>query len=129
MNGGKRPGAGRKPGRPNSKRTELMKLAGEDLSAKTLSEIDVIGAWKRLLNCASPRVVAATLMYLHDRTFGRPTQMLQANLQQHVTINLNWSTAPEWAQPHEPEPVPVSNRLAIPIESLLSDSSENKNDN
>ncbi len=127
MNGGKRPGAGRKPGKANSKRAELMKLAGEDLSGKVLAEVDVVAAWKRLLDCASPKVVFATLSYLHDRVYGRPVQMLAGDVNRPISIHLEWKApTPQWAEPINV--TPASNLLAIPIEAIVSDSSENRND-
>jgi len=34
--------------------------------------------------------------YLTDRVQGRPTQTIQGNPEQPVTIQLQWSSTPEW---------------------------------
>jgi len=34
--------------------------------------------------------------YLTDRVHGRPTQTIQGNPEQPVTIQLQWSSTPEW---------------------------------
>jgi|SRR5215813_5841230 len=34
--------------------------------------------------------------YLTDRVYGRPTQTVQGNPEQPVTIQLQWSSTPEW---------------------------------
>ncbi len=129
MRGGKRKGAGRKPGKLNFKRREMLKVAGDDISATVLGEVDRLAIWKKLLSCNSPRVILATMEYLTDRVYGRPVQMLQGDVNRPISIHLSWGAAtPEWMQPAEPEPIPVSSRLAIPIEAIVSDSNKTPND-
>ena len=41
-------------------------------------------------------MVASDMEYLTDRLYGRPTQTIQGNPEQPVTIQLQWSSTPEW---------------------------------
>ncbi len=123
--GGKRPGAGRKLGGKNKPRIQLKTRV--DIAARVLDEIDAVSMWKRLLQDKQSRIRLLALQYLTDRAYGRPVQMIQGDLLNPVSINLEW----RGPNPQSAEPVnvtPVSNLLAIPIEAIVSDSNENKND-
>ena len=95
MLGGKRAGAGRKPGALNSKRKEMLRMA-EDISHEVLSRVDVVKIWMKLLRCNSPKVVFASLQYLMDRAYGRPVQMIAGDPNKPVEIQLNWAQSPDW---------------------------------
>jgi hypothetical protein len=62
MNGGRRPGAGRKPG----KRSPQHQLAADTFS-RVLAAADAESIWKKLLTCNQMKVVADCLQYLTDR--------------------------------------------------------------
>ena len=91
--GGRRVGAGRKPGT----RTRLQQTA-IDVAAQVLDEVDAVAVWKKLiLQQEKPQVVARVMQYLTDRVHGRPAQTIQGNPEQPVTIQFEWSAAwPEW---------------------------------
>ena len=91
MNGGRRPGAGRKKGGRNAATLKIIDVAGQ-----VLQEIDAKEKWKALLNCSDPKVVVDVMKYLTDRAHGRPAQTIQGNREQPVAIQLQWSTTPEW---------------------------------
>jgi hypothetical protein len=96
MRGGKRPGAGRKPGSVSAAKARMQQTA-KDVAAQVLSEVDAVAIWKQLiLQQDKPQVVASVMEYLTDRVFGRPTQTIQGNPEQPVTIQLQWSSMPEW---------------------------------
>jgi hypothetical protein len=71
MNGGRRPGAGRKRGGRNAAQLKIIDIAGQ-----VLQEIDAKEKWKALRNCNDPRVIVDVMKYLSDRAFGRPVQMI-----------------------------------------------------
>src|SRR5262249_5331226 len=90
--GCRRVGAGRKP----RTRTRLQQTA-IDVAAQDLSEVDALAVWKKLiLQQDKPQVVASVMEYLTDRVYGRPAQTVQGNPEQPVTIQLQWSSTPEW---------------------------------
>jgi len=91
MNGGRRPGAGRKKGGRNAAQLKIIDIAGQ-----VLEEIDAKEKWKALLNCSDPKVIVDVMKYLTDRVHGRPAQTVQGNPEQPVTIQLQWSSTPEW---------------------------------
>jgi hypothetical protein len=93
MNGGRRPGAGRKPG----KRSPQHQLAADTFS-RVLAAADAESIWKKLLTCNQMKVVADCLQYLTDRVYGRPQQMIGGN-GTPVKIELQWTGTPEWLQP------------------------------
>src|SRR5215831_13831906 len=96
MRGGKRPGAGRKPGSVSARKTRLQQTA-RDVAAQVLSEVDAVAVWKKLiLQQDKPQVVASVMEYLTDRVYGRPAQTVQGNPEQPITIQLQWSSTPEW---------------------------------
>jgi hypothetical protein len=67
------------------------------VAAQVLSEVDAVSVWKKLiLQQDKPQVVASVMEYLTDRVYGRPTQTVQGNPEQPVTIQLQWSSTPEW---------------------------------
>jgi hypothetical protein len=93
--GGRRVGAGRKLGT----RTRLQQTA-IDVAAQVLSEVDAVAVWKKLiLQQDKPQVIASVMEYLTDRVYGRPTQTIQGNPEQPVTIQLQWPSTPEWLTP------------------------------
>jgi hypothetical protein len=74
-----------------------MQQTAKDVAAQVLSEVDAVAIWKKLiLQQEKPQVVASVMAYLSDRAFGRPTQTVQGNPEQPVTIQLQWSSMPEW---------------------------------
>jgi len=95
-NGGKRPGAGRKPG----SRNHAAKIA-DDVARRVLSEVDQIALWKKFLHCRSIKVAAGCLQYLTDRAFGRPAQTIQGGTQP-LKIEFSWNGTPEWMSPLQP---------------------------
>jgi hypothetical protein len=96
MRGGKRPGAGRKLGSVSAAKARMQQTA-KDVAAQVLSEVDAVAIWKKLiLQQDKPQVAASVMEYLTDRVYGRPTQTIQGNPRQPVTIQLQWSSTPEW---------------------------------
>src|SRR5262252_10976208 len=97
MRGGKRPGAGRRPGSVSAAETRLRQTA-KDVAAQVLSEVDAVAVWKKLiLQQDKPQVVASVMEYLTDRVYGRPAQTVQGNPEQPNIIQLEWSaTRPDW---------------------------------
>jgi hypothetical protein len=74
-----------------------MQQTAKDVAAQVLSEVDAVAIWKKLiLQEEKPQVVASVMEYLTDRVHGRPTQTIQGNPEQPVTIQLQWSSMPEW---------------------------------
>src|SRR5215510_11364718 len=94
-NGGKRPGAGRKPG----SRNHAAKIA-DDVARRVLSEVDTIALWKKFLYCRSIKVASGCLQYLTDRAFGRPAQTIQGGTQP-LKIEFSWQGTPEWMAPRD----------------------------
>jgi hypothetical protein len=93
MNGGRRPGAGRKKGGRNAAQLKIIDVAGQ-----VLQEIDAKEKWKALLNCSDPKVIVDVMKYLTDRVHGRPAQTIQGG-NQPVKIELQGSGSPEWLTP------------------------------
>jgi hypothetical protein len=74
-----------------------MQQTAKDVAAQVLSEVDAVAIWKKLiLQQEKPQVVSNVMEYLTDRVYGRPTQTIQGNPEQPVTIQLQWSSMPEW---------------------------------
>jgi hypothetical protein len=83
--------------------------AAKDVAAQVLSEVDAVAVWKKLiLQQEKPQVVASVMEYLTDRVYGRPAQTIQGNPEQPVTIQLQWSSTPEWLLRGNTEVVPES---------------------
>jgi hypothetical protein len=57
-----------------------------DIAGQVLQEIDAKEKWKALLNCNDPRVIVDVMKYVTDRVHGRPTQTIQGNPGQPITI-------------------------------------------
>jgi hypothetical protein len=112
MRGGKRPGAGRKPGSVSAAKTRLQQTA-KDVAAQVLSEVDAVALWKRFLNCKQTKVAADCLQYLTDRAFGRPQQIISGG-GSPVKIELQWSGSPEWLQPQQVTVNQQINQLSTP---------------
>lgn len=70
--GGKRPGAGRKPGGRNVAQKQAI-----DIAASVLADIDAQKHWKALLTCGDNKVIADVLKYLTNRAHGMPRQFLE----------------------------------------------------
>jgi len=71
----------------------LRFVAAKDLAAQVLHEVDAVAVWKKLiLQEDKPQVVASVMQYLTDRVHSRPTQTIQGNLEQPITIQLQWSS-------------------------------------
>ena len=86
MRGGKRQGAGRKPGSVSAAKARLQQTA-RDVAAQVLSEVDAVAVWKKLiLQQEKPQVVAQVMEYLTDRVHGRPAQTIQGSAEQPVSI-------------------------------------------
>jgi hypothetical protein len=74
-------------------KTRLQQTA-RDVAAQVLNEVDAVAIWKKLiLQQEKPQVVASVMEYLTDRVYGRPTQMIQGNPEQPVTLQLQWASA------------------------------------
>jgi len=74
----------------------LRFVAAKDLAAQVLHEVDAVAVWKKLiLQEDKPQVVASVMQYLTDRVHS-PTQTIQGNLEQPITIQLQWSSTLEW---------------------------------
>lgn len=90
--GGKRPGAGRKPGAqgPSATKMYVRQLLDRPLpNVRAHNVLDLVNEaqlWARLLGSDDERVVMNSLMYLTDRRDGKPTQNI--NMQ---SINVNIS--------------------------------------
>jgi hypothetical protein len=70
-----------------------MQQTAKDVAAHVLSEVDAVAIWKKLiLQQEKPQVVASVMEYLTDRVYGRPSQTIQGNPEQPVTIQLQWSS-------------------------------------
>lgn len=67
--GGKRPGAGRKPGSRTAAQQKAIDIAGT-----VLAKIDAEATWIALLKCGDPKVIQTTMIYLTNRVHGMPTQ-------------------------------------------------------
>jgi hypothetical protein len=62
-----------------------------------LSEVDAVAIWKQLiLQQEKPQVVASVMEYLTDRVHESPTETIQGDAEQPVTIQLQWASTPEW---------------------------------
>jgi hypothetical protein len=81
--GGARPGAGRKPGIPNKASRELKEIAREytPLAIRTLAEI--AGS-----DTAPAKARVDASVALLDRGHGRPTQMIEAAIDQAITVEI-----------------------------------------
>jgi hypothetical protein len=113
MRGGKRPGAGRRPGSMSAAKTRLQQTA-KDVAAQVLSEVDSVAIWKKLiLQQDKPQVVASVMEYLTDRVYGRPQQMIGGN-GTPVKIELQWTGSPEWLQPQQVTVNQQINQLSTP---------------
>jgi len=68
--GGKRPGAGRKPGDPIVK-------AKRSIAESVLNGIDVIKEWRALLTDKSPKIRLGALTFLTEHKDGKARQSVQ----------------------------------------------------
>ena len=69
--GGKRPGAGRKPGARTA-----AQLAAIDVAKQVLGELDQVAVWKRLCRSKNEKIALGTLQYLTDRAHGKARQVI-----------------------------------------------------
>lgn len=72
QHGGRRPGAGRKPGAVSKAKRQLAEMAKEHAEAALMTLVEIAGNDSEN---AAARVSAATAIL--DRGYGRPTQALQ----------------------------------------------------
>ncbi len=95
--GGARPNSGRKLGGRNKKRLLLQERV--DIASQVLDSIDQVAAWKKLVHHKQARISLLALQYLTDRAYGRPVQMISADINRPLPITLQWNgaPAPEWA--------------------------------
>jgi len=70
--GGKRVGAGRKPGA----KTVLTK----DISAEILASAGPTAIWNRLLNSGDEKIVLECMKYLTDRVWGKAKQSVDSTI-------------------------------------------------
>lgn len=92
--GGARLGAGR----PVGARKTGFKIA-DDIAKEVISRIDAVALWIRLLRSKKDKVALDSFIYLMDRAYGRPVQMIAGDPNKPVNIQLNWQGSPEWMQP------------------------------
>src|SRR5262245_55301026 len=97
--GGKRPGAGRKLGSKN----KHSQKEGDTLSREVLRSIDSVALWRKALHSNAPKTIVTALMYLMDRCFGRPAQIVQGGTQP-IKIEFSWNGTPEWMSSSNREP-------------------------
>ncbi len=91
MAGGKRSGAGRKPGSTAAKTKVAV-----DIAAQVLDSIDAKAKWVALLNCGDPKVTLDVMKYLTDRVHGKPAQRIEGDPDKPVAIVLKWGAPVEW---------------------------------
>jgi hypothetical protein len=58
----------------------------EDAALKVLRSIDAEAKWLELLNCGNPRIEFDVMRYLTDRTFGKPTQQVDGNVDSEIVV-------------------------------------------
>ncbi len=90
QNGGKRTGAGRKPGSRGVTQQKAI-----DVAAQVLQEINAVSHWKALLTCGDNKVISDVLKYLTNRVHGMPAQTIQGG-DKPLTIQFTWGSTPEW---------------------------------
>jgi len=77
--GGKRIGAGRKPGSHTA-----AQLAAMDVAANVLGAVDQVAIWKKLLRSRDQKLVLDVMKYLTDRAHGKPTQRQEVH--EHISV-------------------------------------------
>src|SRR5262245_39841677 len=93
-----------------------------DVAAQVLDEADAVAVWKKLIRQQDkPHVVASVMQYLTDRGYGRPAQTVQGNPEQPVTIQLQWSSTPEWLSITVNQQVNHITTSTDPAEEILTD--------
>jgi hypothetical protein len=112
--GGKRPGAGRPPG----KRSAHHQLA-TDQARTVLAEVDTIALWKKFLHSPQVKVAADCLQYLYDRAYGRPAQLIQGGTAP-IKIEFGWSAeTPQWLAPEWRAPAVETRAIPQQLEAQL----------
>jgi hypothetical protein len=81
--GGKREGAGRRPGA----RTEAQQAA-IDVAKQVLDELDQVAVWKKLCQSKNEKIALGALQYLTDRAHGKARQVIAGDSEAPVTANL-----------------------------------------
>src|SRR5262249_43285569 len=112
--GGKRLGAGRRLGSKNKQKKSDV----DEISRKVLRSIDCVAIWKKILHGNSPKTIASSLMYLMDRLYGRPAQVISGS-GTPIQVQFSWPAAvPEWMN-GKPELLPVNVESRVIEERLL----------
>jgi hypothetical protein len=73
-----------------------VNATAKSIALAALASVDQVELWRKHLLNENPRVSIAALTYLTDRVAGKPSQTIQGNPDQPVTIQLQWSSTPEW---------------------------------
>ena len=84
---------------------ELLSTA-RDISAGILERVDAMAIWLKLLRSKREKIVLESMIYLMDRVYGKPIQMVQGDPTKPLSINLQWGGAPEWMHPRDVTPDP-----------------------
>lgn len=90
MRGGKREGAGRRPGQRTKAQQAIIDVAGQ-----VLKEVNAVEKWKALLTCGDAKVICDVMKYLTDRVHGKPAQRIEGG-DKPLTIQFSWGSTPDW---------------------------------
>jgi len=73
-----------------------VNATAKPIALAALSSVDQVELWRKHLLNEDPRVSIAALTYLTDRVAGKPSQVVKGDLDNPISITLQWTTRPEW---------------------------------
>jgi hypothetical protein len=73
-----------------------VNATAKSIALAALSSVDQVELWRKHLLNEDPRISIAALTYLTDRVAGKPSQVVQGDPDNPISITLQWTTRPEW---------------------------------
>jgi hypothetical protein len=73
-----------------------VNATAKSIALAALASVDQVELWRKHLLNDDPRVSIAALTYLTDRVAGKPSQVVQGDPDNPISITLQWTAPPEW---------------------------------
>src|SRR5690349_16792498 len=73
-----------------------VNATAKSIALAALASVDQVELWRKHLLNEDPRVSIAALTYLTDRVAGKPSQVVQGDPDNPISITLKWTRRPEW---------------------------------
>ena len=76
-----------------------INATAKSIALAALASVDQVELWRKHLLNEDPRVSIAALTYLTDRVAGKPSQAVQGDPENPISITLEWTHARNGYQP------------------------------